>query len=204
MLDDYFDSIRDAETNITAAQGWIDKPKPKVNVPQPSDIADRADIIGRIQLLLDLIPLIVQTDSSRVITVMIQDPIVVPKVSGVTGDHHNLSHHGQDPRNIEQLQRIESRILACFSSLLREMKSKSESGGKLLDNTSILFGSNLGNANSHRATNLPIFFAGGGFRHGRYVAKQEGTPLCNLFVTTLQNMGIEVESFGQSTGTLTW
>ena len=96
LLNDYFDSVRQAETNIAAAQDWMDKPKPKVDAKQPSDINDRADMIGRARLLMDLVPLIVQTDSSRVITIMIQDHYVVPKVAGVSGNHHNLSHHGQD------------------------------------------------------------------------------------------------------------
>ena len=204
LLDDYFDSVRRAESNITELQGWMDKPKPKVDAEQPDDILDPADLIGRAQLLVDLIPLIVQTDSSRVISVMIQDHYVVPKVEGVTGNHHNLSHHGQDPAKIQQLQRIEAGILGCFDSLLTQMKSKSESGSTLLDNTSVLFGSNLGNANAHHARNLPILLAGGGFQHGRYIVNDEGTPLCNLFVTLLQRQGLEVDSFGQSTGDLRW
>ena len=204
LLGDYFDSIRTAEKNIAATQGWMKKPKPQVDASQPSDIADPADLIGRTRLLMDLVPLIVQTDSSRVISVMVQDHYVVPKVEGVTGNHHNLSHHGQDSSKIAQLQKIESGILGCFSSLLTQMKSASESGGSLLDNTSILFGSNLGNANAHHARNLPIFVAGGGFEHGSYVAKQEGTPLCDLYVTLLQKLGIETDAFGQSNGTLTW
>ena len=83
-----------------------------------------------------------------------------------------------------------------------QMKSRKENGSTLLDNTSILFGSNLGDANAHHAKNLPIFLAGGGFKNGLYAANKEGTPLCNLFVTMLNNMGIEIESFGQSTGEL--
>ncbi len=204
LLDDYFDSVRNAESNIAAAQGWMSKPKPKVDVEQPSDIPDVADLIGRAQLLMDLVPLIVQSDSSRVISIMIQDHYVVPKVEGVTGNHHNLSHHGQDPAKIEQLRKIETEIVECFGSLLGRMKSKQESDSTLLDNTSILFGSNLGNANAHHARNLPIFLAGGGFRHGQYFAHGESTPLCNLFVTMLNNMGLETESFGQSTGELSW
>ena len=204
LLDDYFDSVRSAETNIAAVQGWMDKPKPKVDAQQPQDIPDHADLIGRAQLLMDLVPLIIQTDSSRVVSVMIQDHYVVPKVEGVTGNHHNLSHHGQDQAKIEQLQKIETEIMECFGSLLSQMKSKSEAGSTLLDYTSILFGSNLGNANAHHARNLPIFLAGGGYQHGRYVAHQKGTPLCNLFVTMLNDMGAETESFGQSTGTLSW
>ena len=202
LLDDYFDSVRKAETNITEAESWMDIPKPKIDARPPSDIPDRADITGRAQLLMDLVPLIVQSDSSRVVSVMIQDHFVVPKVEGVTGNHHNLSHHGQDSEKIGQLQKIETEIVTCFGSLLSQLKSRSESGSTLLDNTSILFGSNLGNANAHHARNLPIFLAGGGLKHGRYVAHEAGTPLCNLFVTMLNNMGLQTESFGHSTGVL--
>lgn len=204
LLNDYFDSVREAESNIAAAQNWMDKPKPKVDADQPKDIADNADIIGRAQLLMDLVPLIIQTDSTRVVTIMIQDHFVVPKVDGVTGNHHNLSHHGQDADKIGQLQKIEREIIGCYGKLLGKMKSKPESGSTLLDNTSILFGSNLGNANAHHARNLPIFLAGGGFQHGQFVKQSKETPLCNLFVSMLQKMGIEQDSFGQSNGTLSW
>lgn len=204
LLNDYFESVRQAELNIGSVQGWMEKPKPKVEAKQPTDINDRADIIGRTQLLVDLVPLIVQTDSSRVITIMIQDHYVVPKVKGVTGNHHNLSHHGQDDEKIEQLQKIEREIVECYGSLLAQMKAKTESGSTLLDSTSILFGSNLGNANAHHARNLPIFLAGGGFKHGSYIKQKKETPLCNLFVSMLNQAGIEKDSFGQSNGSLTW
>ncbi len=206
QLDEYFDSVRKAEKDIAEAQGWLDKPKPAVDEKPPADIDNRADLIGRTQLLMNMIPLIVQTDSSRVISVMIQDHFVVPKVAGVSQEHHNLSHHGQDQSKIEQLKKIESELVKCFGSLMAQMKDKKENGRTLLDNTSVMFGSNLGNANAHDARNLPILLAGGGYRHGRYVAqgKKNNAPLCNLFVTMLNNMGIETESFGQSTGTLSW
>ena len=204
LLDDYFESVRSAENNIAAAQGWMSKPKPKVDSEQPADIPDPADIIGRAELLMNLVPLIVQTDTSRIVTVMIQDHYAVPKIEGVTGNHHNLSHHGQDPAKIAQLQKIEQGIVGCFSSLLGNLKSTSENEKTLLDSTSVLFGSNLGNANAHHARNLPIFLAGGGFKHGQYVAKEKGTPLCNLFVSMLNNMDLRTEQFGQSTGELTW
>jgi hypothetical protein len=204
LLNDYLESVRQAEKNIETSQGWMDKPKPKVDAKKPSDIADHADMIGRVKLLTDLVPLIIQTDSSRVISIMVQDHFVVPKVEGVTGNHHNLSHHGQDKEKIEQLQKIEAGIIGCYGELLGNMKSRTESGKSLLDNTSILFGSNLGNANAHHANNLPVFLAGGGFQHGQYVKQKEGTPLCNLFVSMLRNAGIEINNFGQSNGNLTW
>ena len=206
LLDDYFDSIRKTETNIAEVRGWADKPKPEIDAEQPADIPDPKDLIGRAQLLMDLIPLIVQTDSSRVISVMIQDHFVVPKVEGVVGNHHNLSHHGQDRNKIEQLEKIETGIVGCFESLLSNMKAKTESGDRLLDNTSILFGSNLGNANAHDARNLPLFLAGGGFSHGQYVQfnKENNKPLSNLFVSMLNQTGLQADSFGQSDGDLTW
>lgn len=204
LLEDFYSSVRQAEKNIGEQQGWMDKPKPVVDTAPPKDIADPADLLGRTKLLVDLIPLILQTDSSRVVSLMVQDHYVVPKVEGVTGNHHNLSHHGQDPTKIVQLERIEQGIVQSFGSLLAQLKESSESGTGLLDSTSVLFGSNLGNANAHEAKNLPIFLAGGGFRHGSYRPQPEGTPLCNLFVTLLQRMGIEQESFGQSDGTLAW
>lgn len=202
LLTDYFESVRQAEVSIRERQGWMKKPKPTVDANQPKDIPDNADIVGRAKLLVDLVPLIVQTDSSRVISIMIQDHYVVPKVEGVTGNHHNLSHHGQDKSKIAQLERIEREIVSCFGNLMNQMKSRTEGGSTLLDNTSILFGSNLGNANAHDANNLPIFLAGGGFKHGRYVENREGTPLCNLFLTMLNQMGLETDKFAQSTGTL--
>tara|TARA_B100000686_G_scaffold206774_1_gene213642 strand:+ start:62 stop:1201 length:1140 start_codon:yes stop_codon:yes gene_type:complete len=206
LLTDFLDSVRAAEATITEVQGWLDKPKPQVAAEPPADIPDLRDLIGRAQLLMDLVPLIVQTDSTRVVSVMVQDHFVVPQVAGVTGNHHNLSHHGQDRSKIAQLEKIETEILGCFGSLLGQMKEKPEQGGTLLDNTSILFGSNLGNANAHHARNLPVFLAGGGFQHGRYVAQKQGrdAPLCNLFVTMLNQAGLPTESFGQSNGTLSW
>ena len=184
----------------------MDRPKPVIDAEKPQDINDPADILGRTQLLMNLVPLILQTDSSRVVTVMVQDHYVVPKIDGVTGNHHNLSHHGQDPTKIDQLQKIEAGIVECFGSLLDSMKTKSEEGSRLLDQTSVLFGSNLGNANAHEAKNLPVFLAGGGYDHGRYVdmKQDKDTPLSNLFVRLLQDAGVETDTFGQSTSALSW
>lgn len=204
LLDEYFESVRDAERNIAVAQGWMDQPKPTIPNERPSDIKSKADIVGRVQLLMDLIPLIVQTDSSRIITVMIQDHNVVPQIAGVEGNHHNLSHHGMDEDKIRQLRSVESQLIGCFASLLTQMKATREAGGTLLQQTSVMFGSNLGNANMHNTRNLPILLAGGGFPHGRFVEHAEDKALSNLFVTMLQRLGIEAEAFGQSTGTLTW
>jgi hypothetical protein len=204
QLEEYFAAIRAAEAELTEADAWLDRAKPHVDEDPPQDIADSADLIGRTRSLLNLIPLILQTDSSRIITVVIQDHQVVPKINGVTTEHHNLSHHGQDPQRIKQLKIIETEILKCLTEFLSRMTRPSEADGRLLDHTSVLFGSNLGNANAHDPSNLPIILAGGGYAHGRYVAydKSNNTPLCNLFVNLLNNIGVDAENFGTSTGTL--
>ena len=206
QLDEYFAAIRAAETELAESEAWLDRPKPRVDEKPPQDITDSADVIGRVRSLMNLIPLILQTDSSRVVTVMIQDHLVVPRIQGVTAEHHNLSHHGQDPQKIEQLKIIETEIVKCFADFLSRLAQPSEADGRLLDQTSVLFGSNLGNANAHDPSNLPIILAGGGYDHGRYVAydKRNNIPLCNLFVSLLSKMGIETASFATSTGKLTW
>ncbi len=206
QLEEYYAAIRAAESDLAESEAWLDRPKPHVNVAPPKDIADSADMIGRARTLLSLIPLILKTDSSRIITMVIQDHLVVPKINGVQAEHHNLSHHGQDLEKIKQLKIIETEIMKSFADFLLSMAQTSEAGGRLLDRTSVLFGSNLGNANSHDPRNLPIVLAGGGFQHGQYIAgdNRNNTPLCNLFVSLLNRMDIPTDSFATSTGTLTW
>ena len=205
-LDEYFESVRKTERDFLEADAWMKRPKPKVKDKQPTDIHDKSDLIGRIRLLMDLVPLILQTDSSRVISVVIQDHLTILQIEGVESEHHNLSHHGRDPKKIAQLMKIETEIVKQFGNLLSQLKLKKEANSSLLDNTMTLFGSNLGNANAHDPRNLPIFLAGGGFKHGRHVAhnRHDNTPLSNLFVTVLQRMGIDVNKFSTSSGSLSW
>jgi len=202
-LDEYFTSVREMEQRLVKSGEWVQKPKPKVEAKAPEDIASNADIIGRMQLLFELVPLALQTDSTRLITILVQGRGDVPPVPGVTIDHHNLSHHGQDPEKIRQLELIEMAEMGAFSKLLGALKQKTEGGASLLDNTMVLLGSNLGNANSHDWQNLPILLAGGGFKHGQHLGfdAKHNTPLCNLFVQMLQKMGVETDRFGSSTTT---
>lgn len=205
-LEAYFQAVRAAELELGKVRDWMDRPKPTIETIPPVDSSDPADILGRIDLWLELIPLIIATDSSRVISLMIQDHGVVPRLTGVTADQHNLSHHGQDPGKITQLRQVETEIITRLGSLLDSLDRQQEDSESLLDQTQILFGSNLGNANSHNAENLPILVAGGGFRHGSHVKHDEhvNPPLCNLYVSLVQKMGVETERFGQSTQALSW
>jgi len=184
----------------------LHKPKPVVDAPVPEDIQSNSNLVGRINSMFNLIPLILETDTSRVVNVMIQDHLAVPTIAGVTGDHHNLSHHGRDESKIAQLKKVEVEIVRSFESLLTQLSERSDASGSLLDHTSVLFGSNLGNANAHTPTDLPILVAGGGFAHGQHIVSEgeHNAPLCDLFVTLLQRMGVETDSFGQSKSVLTW
>lgn len=206
QLDEYFAAIRAAEAELKEAEAWLDRPKPQVEAEPPQDIASSADLVGRARGLLNLVPLILQTDSSRVVTVVIQDHLVTPKINGVTAEHHNLSHHGQDPDKIKQLTIIETELLKSFGDFVSRMSQATETDQRLLDQTSVLFGSNLGNANAHDPRNLPILLAGGGYQHGRYIAHDaaDNTPLCNLFVSLLNQMKLPTDSFATSTGELKW
>lgn len=206
-LDEYFTSVREMEQRLVVAEEWAKKPKPRVSAPLPRDVTQRSDLIGKMRLLLDLVVLALQTDSTRVITVMIQGQSDVPPVPGVTVDHHNLSHHGQDSEKIRQLKLIEQEEIKVFRDFLTRLKAASDGGGSLLDSTTVLFGSNLGNANAHDTQNLPIFLAGGGVKQrGTYVAAspaRDNQPLCNLFVGILNHLGIESDRFGSSTRAIT-
>ncbi len=206
QLDEYFAAIRTAEKELAASDAWLDRPKPEVNVEIPKDIAESSELLGRIRELMNLIPLMLQTDSTRVVSLMIQDHHVVPNIAGVQAGHHPLSHHGQDPAKIAQLKIIESGILSTFSDFLTQLGQRSAQGARLLDHTAVLFGSNLGNANAHDPSNLPILLAGGDYRHGRYVAydRKNNVPLCNLFVNMLNNTDMETDSFASSSGVLSW
>ena len=92
-----------------------------------------------------------------------------------------------------------------FRDFLRSLRDTHEAGGSLLDNTQVLIGSNLGDASGHGTTNLPVLLAGGGYKHGQHIAGdvKNNTPLAKLFVNMLQRFGVETDSFGSGTGTIT-
>ncbi len=204
-LDEYFTSVRELEQRLARSEEWSRKPKPKVDAKQPQDIANPADLVGRTKLLFDLTHLALQTDSTRLITIMLLGTSLVPPIAGVNDGHHNLSHHGQDPGKLKQLQIVEQEKLKVLHELLTKLKQTKEDEEALLDRTTVFFSSNLGNASSHSCRNLPVLLAGGGFRHGQHLAfdPARNPPMSNLFVSMLQRLGIESDSFGSSTGTLT-
>jgi hypothetical protein len=204
-LDEYFSSVREVEQRLVKAQDWARRPKPKVEVKLPVDINAVVEVPARVRLLIDLMHLALQTDSTRFITFALNGLNAVPVIPGVSQDWHNLSHHGQDPAKLAELKIIEIQQMQLFGELLTKLKATREGESTLLNRTIVLFGSNLGNASSHDNKNLPILVAGGGFQHGQHLAfnPQKNPPLCNLYVQFLRRLGAEVDEFGSSTGTLT-
>jgi hypothetical protein len=204
-LDEYLTSLRELEQRMVKDESWARKPKPKVQVEPPKDIPNAADLIGRTRLLFDLSHLAIQTDSTRLITIMLAGSSFAPPIQGVSLGHHDLSHHGKDPSKLEQLKIVELETMKTVRDLLAKLKQSQEEGNSLLDRTTVFLGSNLGDGSSHSTKNLPVLVAGGGFQHGQHLAFDANNPppLCNLYVSMLQRLRIEVDKFGTSTGTLT-
>ena len=204
-VDEYFTSVRELEQRMVTAEEWSKKPKPKVEAKQLQNNMNSADLIGKTRLLFDLTHLALQTDSTRLVSMLLLGTSLVPPVAGVSLGHHDLSHHGQDPTKIAQLKALELEKMKTVQELLEKLKKTEEQGETLLDRTMVFFSSNLGNAGTHSTKNLPVLFAGGGFQHGQHLAfdPKNGPPLSNLYVSMLQRLGIESDKFGSSTSTLT-
>ncbi|HSI37148.1 MAG TPA: DUF1552 domain-containing protein, partial [Tepidisphaeraceae bacterium] len=160
-VDEYFTSVRELEKRMVVSEQWASKPKPKVDARPPQNNTNSADMIGKARLMFDLVHLALQTDSTRLVTMLLLGTSLVPPVTGVTQGHHDLSHHGQEPTKIAQLQKIELELMGTVRELLTKLKGTTEAGATLLDRTTVLFGSNLGNASNHSTRNLPVLLAGG-------------------------------------------
>ncbi len=204
-LDEYFTSVRELEKRLAKAEEWSKKPKPKVDAKQPQNIMNAADVLGRTRLLFDLTHLALQTDSTRLVTILLGGASQVPPIPGVSFDHHNLSHHGLDPDKLKQLAIVETETFKLLANMLTKLKESKEDGATVLDRTMVMYGSNMSSGNSHSCKNLPIVLAGGGFKHGQHLAfdAKSGPPLANLYVSMLQRLGLEVDKFGTSNGALT-
>ncbi|MFN3191991.1 MAG: DUF1552 domain-containing protein [Aureliella sp.] len=200
-IDEYLTAVRELESRLQQSEGWAKKPKPQTDATPPKDIADRNDTIAKQDLMYEMICLALQSDSTRTVTLQLSGLNSVPVIPGVQSDWHGLSHHGKDPKKIDELKIIEEAEFTAFGRFLSRLKSMEESSETLMDRTAVLFGSNLGNASAHDWRNLPLLVAGGNFEHGGYVAhnKDANTPFANLLVQLAQSTGIEIDEFGSST-----
>jgi len=203
-LDAYFTSVRDLEQRMAESEKWAKRPKPKVDVSAPVDINDPSDLIGRQKTMCDVIKLALQTDSTRFITLHIPGAGGVIPIEGVDQGYHNLSHHGRDETKLAQLKLVETAIVNQWGEFLRQLRHAEESDSSLLDQTTVLMTSNLGNASNHDNRNMPVLLAGGGFHHGQHLAfdRNKNYPLPNMYLSILQRAGLEIDQFATSTGTM--
>ncbi|MEO2000146.1 MAG: DUF1552 domain-containing protein [Pirellulales bacterium] len=200
-LDEYFTSVRDVEKGIARRRRWIDVPKPEAMMKQPQN----RNMVEDLPLLYDLIVMALQTNATKIATLEIGGDFN-PADLGVRGGYHSLSHHGQLQERIDALITLETYQIEQFVRFVKKLAVTVDDAGPLIDTTTVLFGSGMGDANSHTNQNLPIVLAGGDFSHGKLLAfdtrHPHRPPLANLFVTMLQKFGVESDSFAKSTGTL--
>jgi hypothetical protein len=202
-LTEYVDSVRDIERRIQMAEKQGANELPKIDEPAgiPDDYATHAT------LLLDLLALAYQTDLTRISTFMLAREVsgrAYPEI-GVSDAHHPLSHHQDEPAKLERLHKVNEYQFRQFAKLVQKMAETKEGDGTMLDNTLFLYGAGISDSNTHFHDDLPIAVIGGqavGIRGGRYTKSPKGTPISNLYLTILQRMGIQADSFGDSTGTI--
>ncbi len=194
-LDAWFTSVRDLENRLVANEEWVRKPKPKVSLKSPTSIP-RDNEVEVERIFLDIIHMALVTDSTRFITLHVTGNSVTG-LEGVDTSYHTLSHHGLDAEKLRQLAIVEQGTINAWGDFLRKLKAD-----QLLDETMVLLTSNLGNASSHDNKNMPVLFAGGGFKHGQHLAfdQKNNYPLPNLYLSAMHKLGLQDERFATSTG----
>jgi hypothetical protein len=206
-LDEYLDSVRAIERRI---DGATHRKKSDVPLPPAPPAGLPHDVREHVRLMLDLMVLAFWTDSTRVSTFMFANDVSNRNFSniieGVSGAHHQISHHSNNPDLIRQYQLINRWHVAQFAYLLERLNGIRETDGQsLLHHSMLMFGSSMGDGNRHDPAHLPILFAGRGggtIAPGRHVVLPDKTPLCNLYVSMLDRMNVPVKHFGDSAGRL--
>jgi hypothetical protein len=208
-LDEYFESVRSVEHRLQAAmrpqKRWINQSKFPLERPAPGIPATHQE---HLKLMLEIFILAFWTDTTRIGTFMLGDAqsnVDYSFLPGVKGGFHSISHHAEEPDRKEQYGKIINWHMEQMAYFLNRVKSLDEGGTSLLDNSMIMFGGSLKDGNRHLVANLPLLLAGrgkGALRPGRRLRAPEKTPLCNLYVSLLNRMGLPEKSFGDSTGPL--
>lgn len=208
-LDEYFDSVRAVEIRLESSlrpqKRWINEGKLPMDRPNPGVPATHAE---HVRLMLDILILALWTDSTRVATFMLgdaQSAVDYSFLPGVKGSFHGLSHHRDIPETRAQYEKIVTWNVEQLAWFLEKMQSLKEGDGTLLDHSMILFGGSLKDGNKHTEENLPLLIAGrgnGAIRPGRRLRAEPLTPFCNLHLALIHKMGVQLDSFGDSTGAL--
>lgn len=209
-LDEYLESVRSIEKRLLRAGQSVPHPwQPRAKlVPEMKPVGDPAGHADHVRLILDMIALAFQTDTTRVCTFMFGNSVSGKNFSfldDVKGGHHNISHHQRDEDKLRQYQLISRWHIEQYAYLLRKLRDMKEEDGCVLDSSMILFGSGLRDGNSHNPHNLPIVVAGRGngrIATGQHLVYERDTPLANLYMCLLEAFGTPLEQFADSTGKL--
>ena len=195
-LDEYLTSVREVEKTVKRRAYWAERPKPSMDY-EIEDF-DRKSVDGYVGTLLDLAVLALQTDSTRAVTVQI--PFWEGfKEPGLSGNYHDLSHHGQKKEKIEKLLKLEHAILKRINTSLNAMRECQVGNGSLFDQTTTLLTASMGSANSHNFDDLPALVFDNRMKTAGHWQKKD-VPMSNLYLGLLQQFGGESDQFGESTG----
>ncbi len=204
-VDEYLYAVREVENRM------VNSDKLKVgedgipNFPRPSGVP--RDWSEHCKLMLDMAAIAIRTDSTRVLTFMYANEGSMrgyPEI-GAPESHHDLSHHGKSDEKQAKVQKINLYHMQHFAYLLDHFANVEEAGGKLLDNCMIVYGSGISDGDRHNHDDLPIIMAGkagGKIRKASHWRFPKDTPLCNLYLWMLNQVGVKADSFGDSKGIL--
>lgn len=204
-LDEYLYSVRDVEKRIAGADRLRMTEEGVPDYPRPSGVP--RELAKHSELMMDMVTLAMQTDSTRILTFMMTNAgsnRSYPEI-GVSEGHHESSHHGKSPHKQENVAKINRFQIDRFDYLLRRLKAVTEGQGTLLDNSMIVYGSGISDGDRHNHDDLPIILAGsagGRIKTGRHIRYKNGTPLCNLYLWMMHQMGAKADAFGDSNGLL--
>lgn len=205
-MGDYLDSVREVERRIQKAEEQNAQNAERAALPafdRPNGIPPTFE--EHIQLMYDMMTIAFQADLTRVITLMYsrEGGNRTYRSIGVPDAHHGLSHHMNDPAKMARLQLIDHHHVEMLSYFLGKLRDAKDGDGNLLDHSMITYGSSLSDSNRHLHDNLPVLLMGGGsgkIKGGRHVKYPKSTPMTNLLMTMLDNVGVHPERIGDSTG----
>jgi hypothetical protein len=201
-MNEYLDAVREVERRIQNAERQSAR-SPLPTLTQPTSIP--AEWEDHVKLMCDLQVLALQTDATRIITFQMAregSTRTYPQI-GVPEPHHPVSHHTNDPVKLAKLAKINAYQVSLFAYLLERLKATPDGDGTLLDHSTYLLGSGMGNPDVHDHKNLPIVVARGGMggtKGGYHLRYPDETPLANLHLTLLDGLGVHLDRFVDSTG----
>jgi hypothetical protein len=210
-LDEYLTAVRDLEVRLDRAtkpkqNHW--KPQMKLDASAKPE-ANPKRHAEHVRLMLDMIALAFQADLTRISTFMFSNAVSNENfafLEGVSGAHHSISHHQNDPDKLRQYQLINRWHVEQYGYLLRKLQGMKEGDGTVLDHSMILLGAGMRDGNKHDPHNLPVVMAGrasGRIDSGQHIVYGPDSPLSNLWLTVLDAFGTPVDRFADSTGKLT-